>query len=229
MRRNEFVSSEPAPPAQFGPFATVDQAVAALIPHLNDLEHIAERRLRRLACQGPGQRLLARGDPMDYVMEAILLILGGGQNPHRGRQTHPRHLRSLQAFLYYVQNVIRSHISHELGRMGRQGEHLPLGPESPDSPCIDPPAAADVVREVSLRETRWELFIRLRRYTQGRPELMRAVEPWSESWLADGRITHEGLRPKEVHEMRVQARKILGNLAQRDGADCAHGTEVSGP
>ena len=229
VRRNACIQSGATPPEDDSSFATVEQAVAALVPHLNELERIAQRRLRRLARQEPGQRLLARADPLDYVMGALHLVLAGSQDSHSGRQTQLRHLRSLRAFRYHVQDVLSSHISHELERMRRQGEHLPIGPETPDSPCVDPLAAVDVVREVSLRETRRELWVRLSPHAKGQAELMAALEIWSERWLAEHRISQGELKSRDIHELRVRARKALGEMARRDDASDITGREILGP
>ena len=229
MLSNACIQSGATTPNDDGPFATVKQAVAAIFPHLNELERIAARRLRRLARQEPGQRLLARGDPLDYVMGAIHLVLAGSQDPHSGRQTQPRHLRSLRAFHYHVQDVLSSHISHELERMRRQGEHIPIGPEEPDSPCIDPPADVDVVREVSLRETRGELWARLWPYAKGQAELLAALELWSERWLADHRVSQGEVKSKDMHLLRVRARNALREMARRDDERHIHGREILGP
>ena len=228
MRSNACIQSAATTPNDDGSFATVEQAVAALVPHLNELERIAQCWLRRLARQEPGQRLLARGDPLDYVMGAVHLVLVGSQDPHSGRQTQPRHLRSLRAFRYHVQDVLSSHISHELARMRRQGEHIPIGPEEPDSPCVDPLAAVDVVREVSLRETRRELWARLWPYAKGRAELLAALEFWSERWLADHRVSQGEVKSKDVHELRVRARKALAEMARREDASDITGREILG-
>jgi hypothetical protein len=229
MHSNACIQSGATPPNDDGFFVTVGQAVAALVPHLNELERIAARRLRRFARHEPGQRLLARADPLDYVMGAIHLVLVGSQDPHSGRQTQLRHLRSLRAFRYHVQDVLSSHISHELERMRRQGEHIPIGPEEPDSPCVDPLAAVDVVREVSLRETRRELWARLWPYAKGQAELLAALELWSEGWLEDHRVSQGEVTSKDVHELRVRARKALAEMARREDASDITGREILGP
>ena len=65
-------SSGATPPDDNGPFATVDQAVAALAPHLNELERLPSSACASLARREPGQRLLARADPLDYVLQSHL-------------------------------------------------------------------------------------------------------------------------------------------------------------
>jgi hypothetical protein len=132
----------------------------------------------------------------------------------------------LAAFRYHVQNVLCSRIGHELERMRRQGQHLPIGPESPDSPCVDPPAGGDVVREVCLRETRRELFARLWPYANGRGELMNALELWSEGWRNGSRQPDRRIDSKEVYELKKRARRVLAEMARRDGQDLTSGSKI---
>jgi hypothetical protein len=222
------INSEAIPPATNGPFATVVEAVAALAPHLSELEKIAGRRLRQSAAGEIGRRLLAQADPMDFVLQAIYLLLAGSRNRHSGRKTRRRHLRSLEAFRHHVQNVLCSHIGHEVERMGRRGEHLPIGPASPDSPCVDPPAAVDLVQEVCLDETCRELFTRLWPYANGRRELLDALELGSERFLGDGEYRKGHIDSKVLYDLKLRARKALAEMAWRDGQGLASGGEIVG-
>ncbi len=216
------------PGATNGPFATVADAVAALAPYLNELEKTAEQRLRQYGGGERVRRLLAQADPLDFVLQAIYLVLAGSRNPRSGRKTRRRHLRSLEAFRRHVQSVVCSHIGHEFERMDRRGEHLPLGPASPDSPCVDPPAAVDLVQEVCLDETCRELIARLWPYAQGRRELLDALELRSERFLSGGEHLRGRTDSKVVYDLKLRARKALAEMAWRDGQGLASGSEIVG-
>jgi hypothetical protein len=90
-------------------------------------------------------------------------------------------------------------------------------------------AAVDVVREVSLRETRRELWARLWPYAKGQAELLAALELWSEGWLEDHRVSQGEVTSKDVHELRVRARKALAEMARREDASDITGREILGP
>ena len=211
------------PGATNGPFATVADAVAALAPHLNELERTAVQRLRQYGGGEMVRRLLAQADPLDFVLQAIYLVLAGSRTPRSGRKTRRRHLRSLETFRHHVQNVLGSHIVHELERMGRRGEHLPIGPTSPDSPCVDPPTGVDVVREVCLDEARRELCARLWPYVNGRGELIEALGLLPEGW---GGKRNRRIDSREVYELKKRARQALAAMAWRDGQDLASVSEM---
>jgi hypothetical protein len=217
-----------APSVTNGPFATVVDAVAALASHLKELERAAEQRLCRYGGGEMVRRLLAQADPMDFVLQAIYLVLAGSRNPRSGRKTRRRHLRSLEAFRHHVQNVLSSHIGHELERMSRRGEHLPIGPACPESPCVDPPAAVDLVQQVCLDEIRRELFARLWPYANGQGDLIDVLGLWPEGCRSGGGKRDRRVDSKELYELKKRARKVLAEMAWRDGQDLTSGSQIVG-
>ena len=85
MRSKACIQSAATTPNDDGSFATVEQAVAALVPHLNELERIAQCWLRRLARQeGPAKSVGGHhtGDKMTIIptraMQLIERAIGDG-------------------------------------------------------------------------------------------------------------------------------------------------------
>jgi hypothetical protein len=213
-----------------GSFSSVYEAVAALTTqHLNRLERTAESQLRQLSRQTAGEGLLPLGDPSDFVGEAIQAVLEGEQVPGKGRNTHPRHLMSLEAFLNYLRRVMQSQIGHRLESALLKGQHVSLDMEPDDARPVELIAAEDIVRDVSLVETRRELFGRLRTYYQDRPAFLRSIELWEQSWLVDNRIPKGELSDKQVHELRFRAQLELRSQAVQEGLEFPNGTEMFGP
>ena len=213
-----------------GSFSSVYEAVAALTTqHLNRLERTAESQLRQLSRQSAGEGLLPLGDPSDFVGEAIQAVLEGEQIPGKGRNTHPRHLMSLEVFLSHLHGVIQSQIGHQFESALLKGQHVSLDMQPNDARPVELIAAEDIVRDVSLVETRRELFGRLRAYYQNRPAFLRSIELWEQSWLVDNRIPKGELSDKQVHELRFRAQLELRSQAVQEGLEFPNGTEMFGP
>jgi hypothetical protein len=198
----------PAAPAQNGPFGTASAAVAAFTAdpqQLHRLVQIAARRLDRLACQPPGQRLRSLDDPLGYVHDALAAVLSGQ------RQIHPRHLLSSNAFFNFLQGVLHSRLSNALKAVVTQGVPLPIGPEEPDSPYLDPPGMTDVVQEVSHRETLRELSARLEQSFAHNPPMLHQVHLVEQSGLdglPDGHLTAQ-----QQHRFRKRAQALWRQIS----------------
>lgn len=229
MENTSLSNTGPVPQPHI-PFANVMDAVTALTAqNLNRLAVIARRRLDRLAAYPPGKRLRAMQEPLDFVSEAIRLVLLGEVDPTKGRRTKPRHLENLPGFLNYLQAVMQSGISSQLKALERQGEHVSLGTAEPDSPCVDPAAATDVAAEVAQRETLRELFASLREHSQDNPALLASIVLWEANGSTCDRIPKGTLTDKQVHGIRKQAQEILRKLATREGVSQPSGRELFGP
>ena len=204
--------------ANTGSFPSVYEAVAALTPqHLNRLERVAQGRLRQPSSQSADGSLLPLGDPSDFVGEAIQAVLEGEQVPGKGRNTHPRHLRSLEAFLNYLQGVIQSQIGHEFKSALLKGQHVSLDVEPDDARYVEPLTTENTVRDASLVETRRERFGRLCACYQNRPAFLRSIALWEKRWPLDKWIPAGELRDKQIRELQVRAHSELRSQAvQKD-------------
>ena len=60
-------------------------------------------------------------------------------------------------------------------------------------------------------------------------ELLAALELWSERWLEDHRVSQGEVKSKDVHELRVRARRALAEMARREDASRINGREIFGP
>jgi hypothetical protein len=103
----------------------VSAAVAAITQQqLDRLLQIARRRIERLTQSPAVQRMVGQRQPIDFVHDAIMLVLVGEEKPGLGRHTHRRHLDSSKAFLNFLQGIVHSLISAQLGKTIREGEHV---------------------------------------------------------------------------------------------------------
>lgn len=212
-------------PLSSTPFASVTDAVTALTAkNLNRLAVIARRRLDRLATYPPGKRLRSLQEPMDFVSEAIRLVLLGEADPKQGRRTKQRHLENLPTFLNYLQAVVQSCISSQLKGVQRQGELVSL-----DVSELDALAASNVSEEIVQRETLGELFYRLRQRSRDNPALLASVALWENEGGNSDRIPKGDLSDKQVHRIRTQAQEILRRMAGREGINHPSGRELLGP
>lgn len=224
MQSSSITQTGPTPLPHIA-FANVMDAVTALTAeNLNRLATIAKRRLDRLAALPPGKRLRSVMDPMEFVSEAVHLVLLGEVDPKQGRRTKPRHLENMSIFLNYLQAVVQSCISNQLKATQRQGEHVSL-----DESDLDSLATSDVAEEISQRETLGELFDRLRKRSQDNPALLASVALWENEGADSDRIPKGELSDKQVHRIRAQAKEILRRMAARDGISQPSGREMFTP
>ena len=155
---------------------------------------------------------------MDIVHDAIGLVLEGAAHPGSGRKTDSNDLESLKAFLNHVQGVIQSHVWSLYKSVKREGSHLSLGSAHADAcEVVDPQAPQDVTRDVSLSETRRELFRQLRNSFKEKPSVMPVLANWEQHWPECDRIPKGDLTNKQIFEVRDRARRILDQMAVSDG------------
>ena len=227
FRMQKFACNNWAAPMQNGSYATVPAAVAAFTSdnnQLNRLVHIARARLDRLAALPPGQRLRSREDPLGFVHDTIALVLAGK------RKAHPRHLSDSYAFFNFLQGVLQSCISNALKSIVAEGEHVPIGPtDDPSVPFADPESPANVVNEVSLRETKSELVARLRQSFADDPAMQQHVDLLEKSGLNEDRLLPGEISDKQRHRLRTRAQQVLREMSAHEGVSQPTGMELLEP
>lgn len=181
------------------PFPTVSAAVAALTqPRLDRLLNIARRRIERLTQSPAVKRMLSRCDPADFVHDAIMLVLIGELKAGRGRHTHLRHLAGPDRFFNFLQGIVHSRISAQLGKTSREGEHL----SAEEEPLSE---ARTVAQDVQLNEVKAVLSARLRAAAGNNPALQSTL------MLLELEATDTGREPSrfQLHKMRKLGRTTL--------------------
>lgn len=184
------------------PYTTVSQAVADLTEaQRNRLAAIARNRIFRLTQSAAVSRLLAMCEPLEFVDDAVMVILLGEFDPKAGRRTHVRHLASPSAFFNFVQGVMHSRISAHLMRECRAVEH--------QQGEIESSVSRTVVQDVVLAEVKAELLARLRAVAGNNPALQSALQ-----WLdLDSPDTGHKPTRKQIWKMRRVGRDVLREIA----------------
>jgi hypothetical protein len=229
MNQSSIHSTGPTPLPDIA-FASVRDAVAALSTsdNLQRLALIAHRRLDRLAFCPAGQRLRGTRDPMEFVNEAISLLLREVDQPNTGRRTHPRHLRDMASFFNFVQSIVQSCISSQFKQIKRQGDHVPIGSPDSDPSMTEPMAPNDVVREIALEETTTELVQDLKQHFKDSPQIHAAVVRFEQAGLEGSRFGKDQQTDKEMHQLRTRAKEFLKSMSAREGIEQPSGKEMFG-
>jgi len=184
-------------------YSTVSAAVAAITQQqLDRLLQIARRRIERLTQSPAVQRMVGQRQPIDFVHDAIMLVLVGEEKPGLGRHTHRRHLDSSKAFLNFLQGIVHSLISAQLGKTIREGEHVSAEEQ-------ELMGTRTVTQDVQFNEVKAHLAARLRAAAGDNPAL--------QSTLLLLELESEELQGEpsrfQLHKMRKVGRHALQELA----------------
>jgi len=215
-------------PLPYSSFASVRDAVVALsTPEtVQRLAEIARRRLDRLAVWPAGQRLRALREPMEFVNEAVGLLLREADCAGTGRRTHVRHLESMKAFFNFVQAVVQSCISNQFKQQLRRGEHVPLHLQEASGNLIEPTTSIDVVRDIALRETTGELANQLKQEFRKQPQMREVIAEFESGGLDGNRLSRYHQSDKQMHRLRKKARQILKQMSRHEGISKPTGKEM---
>lgn len=182
----------------------------------------------RLASHPAGQRLRGLRDPMEFVNEAIGLLLKETERPGTGRRVHPRHLQDMASFFNFAQSVVQSCINNQFKQLLRQGEHVPIN--SPElSTNVEPAAPTDIVRDVVLKETTREMVNDLKQQFKHERDIHAAVVDFEENGLDANRLPKAQQTDKQMHRLRTKAREVLKEMSAREGISCPTGKEMFSP
>jgi len=196
---------------------------------IHRLAEIARRRLDRLAAWPAGQRLRALREPMEFVNEAVGLLLREADRAGTGRRTHPRHLDSIKTFFNFVQAVVQSCISNHFKQLLRHGEHVPIVLRHPSDTTTELAAPVDVVREIVLQETTGKLVCELKQEFRKQPQLREVIADFEQGGLDGNRLARNHQTDKQLHRLRKKARQILKEMSRREGINNPTGKEMFGP
>jgi len=166
---------------------------------------------------------------MEFVNEAIGLLLKEVETPGTGRRTQPRHLRDMRSFFNFAQSVVQSCISNQFKQLARQGEYVPIGSPEPMSPFVEPAAPGDIVRDLTLKETTNELVTDLKQHFEKDPKIRAAITEFERNGLEGNRLSKDQQTDKQMHRLRSKARQVLKKMAAREGVSEPTGKEMLSP
>ena len=122
-------------------------------------------------------RFLAGRMPDEIVHSALEKVLIGDTHPKKGRKLSVKNRQSTAAFALCVMGIINSQLSNAINAAEASFLHLPLGDAETERGTVDVPGAIDPGQLLEQRDTKRELFARLRE--QAGPELHPIVDDWS--------------------------------------------------
>lgn len=183
------------------PYTSVSQAVAELTRlQRARLLGIVRRRFASLPQSPQVQRVLSQREPLDFVQEAVMLVLVGEARPAEGRHAHVHHLASPAAFFNFLQGVLQSLISASLKSECRATAYQPM-PEAS--------APRTAVQEAILNEVKADLAARLRAVAGDNPALQSTL-----LWLGlESPAAYCQPTRNQIWKMRGVARGVLREFA----------------
>ena len=179
--------------------------------------------MRRITGAPGMDRFLAGKMPDEIVHSALEKVLLGDTHAKKGRKLSVKNRQSTAAFALCVMGIINSQLSNAINAAEASFLHLPLGDAETERGTVDVPGAIDPGQLLEQRDTKRELFARLRE--QAGPELHPIVDDWEPNYPGDF-IARGGFDRRQVHRVRLLARAILVDLARELPLQAPTGMEM---
>lgn len=179
--------------------------------HFKDLAAFAAWQLG-VGCRHPGAaRELLLKEGADLLHDCFEAILAGLRDPACGRHPGPMDVKSMNAFLHFMRNVVRSVRYHQAVSAASKGDVVVAVPNLRNYEACARTTPED---DVELRDLRDEFFAALRRELDNPEQYATILETWHTNFFRIERLMELGLSAKDAWKLRQRARRLYRQLSE---------------